>query len=207
MKKGFTLIELLVVISIISLLSSVVLSSISSARAKARDAQKIASLKQIQNAIELYAADNNGNYPSGVPSTYARSQANATESECGYSDGSASYTPGVWCQLESRLAPYIKSLPRTAVIGSTYYSFYYKIPYQNNPTYNPNNINMYGLGVYLEVPNRVSQNDGGYYSNMYEIGELPRYCKQQAVAAASNWVAWAAIPCSCAVYYTTDCGY
>lgn len=52
--KGFTLIELLVVIAIIGLLSSVVLASMNSARAKARDAVRISSLKTIQNALELY---------------------------------------------------------------------------------------------------------------------------------------------------------
>lgn len=53
-KKGFTLIELLVVISIISLLSSVVLSSLSSARAKARDARRKTDLVQIRTALEMY---------------------------------------------------------------------------------------------------------------------------------------------------------
>ncbi len=65
-KKGFTLIELLVVISIIGLLSSVVLASLNSAREKARDAQRITDLKQIQLALELYR-DANGAYPIAPP--------------------------------------------------------------------------------------------------------------------------------------------
>lgn len=62
-KKGFTLIELLVVISIISLLSSIVLASLNTARSKARDAQRQSDLAQIQNALELYY-DKYGYYPS-----------------------------------------------------------------------------------------------------------------------------------------------
>jgi type II secretion system protein G len=60
--QGFTLIELLVVISIISLLSSVVLSSLNSARAKARDTRRMTDMRQIQTALELYY-DMNGRYP------------------------------------------------------------------------------------------------------------------------------------------------
>jgi prepilin-type N-terminal cleavage/methylation domain-containing protein len=55
--NGFTLIELLVVISIIGLLASVVLASVSSARAKARDASRVQEMKQIQTALDLYYAD------------------------------------------------------------------------------------------------------------------------------------------------------
>ncbi len=61
--KAFTLIELLVVISIIGLLSSVVLSSLNTARAKARDAQRLTMINQLQKAISLYYFDNNGSYP------------------------------------------------------------------------------------------------------------------------------------------------
>ena len=53
-KKGFTLIELLVVIAIIGILSSVVLASLNSARAKSRDARRVSDLKQLQLAFELY---------------------------------------------------------------------------------------------------------------------------------------------------------
>ena len=62
-ESGFTLIELLVVIAIIGLLASIILASLNSARKKGRDARRSADLSQIRNALELYASDNNGNYP------------------------------------------------------------------------------------------------------------------------------------------------
>lgn len=61
-KKGFSLVELLVVIAIISLLMAVVLASMSSARKKARDDQRLSDLKQLQAAIEIYGSAN-GRYP------------------------------------------------------------------------------------------------------------------------------------------------
>lgn len=60
--KGFTLIELLVVIAIIGILSSVVLASLATARKKARDANRISDLKNVQLALELYY-DGNQLYP------------------------------------------------------------------------------------------------------------------------------------------------
>ena len=62
-KSGFTLIELLVVVAIIGILATVVLSSLSSARERARDAKRLSDIKTIQNALEMYANDNNGRYP------------------------------------------------------------------------------------------------------------------------------------------------
>ncbi len=61
-KNGFTLIELLTVVGIISLLASVIMSSLGSAKERARDTRRISDMKQIQVALELYYTDN-GSYP------------------------------------------------------------------------------------------------------------------------------------------------
>ncbi len=67
-KKGFTLIELLVVIAIIGILSSVVLASLNSARQKSRDARRVADIKQLQLALELYYDGNSSVYPTALSS-------------------------------------------------------------------------------------------------------------------------------------------
>ena len=63
--KGFTLIELLVVIAIIGLLSTLAVVALNSARQKSRDSKRVADVKQIQTALELYFADANG-YPTSA---------------------------------------------------------------------------------------------------------------------------------------------
>ena len=48
------MIELLVVIAIIGLLAATILTSLNSARTNARNIQRVTSLKQLENALELY---------------------------------------------------------------------------------------------------------------------------------------------------------
>ena len=64
-QKGFTLIELLVVIAIIGLLASVVLLALNSARQKSRDAKRLADIRQLSTALELFYNTNSG-YPTGT---------------------------------------------------------------------------------------------------------------------------------------------
>lgn len=59
LNKGFTLIELLVVVAIIALVSSVVFASLATAKAKARDANRIATARSLRTALALYE-DKNG---------------------------------------------------------------------------------------------------------------------------------------------------
>lgn len=64
-KRGFTLVELLVVVAIIGLMAAVALVALNSARAKARDARRVADIRQVQTALEMYYMDANG-YPTGA---------------------------------------------------------------------------------------------------------------------------------------------
>jgi len=61
--KAFTLIELLIVIVIIGILAVALIPRLTGLQARARDTVRMADLKQIQTALEFYASENNGQYP------------------------------------------------------------------------------------------------------------------------------------------------
>lgn len=107
-KKGFTLIELLVVIAIIGMLSSVVLASLNSARAKARDARKVADFRNIQNALHLFY-DTNGRMPNNYNPC------------CGVGEGSGYYEQSMG---ELVTAGFLSAVPKSPG-GGTYYYYNY----------------------------------------------------------------------------------
>ena len=103
-RKGFTLIELLVVISIISLLSSIVLATLNSTRAKARDAVRKSDLLQIKMALDLYYNDHES-YPLAYPQAWGGVSTGVCNGNAGNGtrSGPTAYIQG--------LGPYLPVLP------------------------------------------------------------------------------------------------
>lgn len=150
-QKGFTLVELLVVIAIISLLSGIVLSSLNSARMKARDARRISEMRQIQLALEMYY-HNNGNYPIVIAYFVPPFQ-----------DINWSTT------LASSLNPFLSTLPKEAALAG--YGYLYS---------STNAGQKYGLATGLESSGNANllTDDGGYYAGYYELGLSPSVCAE-----------------------------
>lgn len=57
-RAGFTLIELLVVIAIIGILTTLIMTNLSGARERARDARRKSDLRAVQQSLRLYYNDN-----------------------------------------------------------------------------------------------------------------------------------------------------
>lgn len=125
--KAFTLIELLVVIAIIGILAALILASVTSARAKARDARRKSDLAQIKRALAMYYTDNE-KYPQF--SSYIAVPVNCTSE---YDDQ---------C-LEKILVSsgYMKKVPKDPLSTGVYKYTY---------SFERDNFTSYTLTVYLE---------------------------------------------------------
>ncbi|MFH0854203.1 MAG: prepilin-type N-terminal cleavage/methylation domain-containing protein [bacterium] len=112
--KGFTLIELLVVIAIIGLLSTLAVVSLNSARAKSRDAKRVADVKQLQTALELHFNDK-GAYPSeNAVLTLGAGEGSTLSADAGWDDVPVG-------------TKYMSKVPAGPSVGATAYPYTYGV--------------------------------------------------------------------------------
>jgi prepilin-type N-terminal cleavage/methylation domain-containing protein len=116
---GFTLIELLLVISIISLLASIVLASVSGAKAQASDVQKVSEAGQVQDALALYDSKNN-TMPSNYDCSSSPCQPVTAPSTGIEVEGSNSYNASMQ-QLVGQ--GYLPSIPASPDHSYVYYNY------------------------------------------------------------------------------------
>lgn len=165
-QSAFTLIELLVIMSIIGLLSTAVTVGTNSARMNARDARRAQDVNGLQNAFELYYADN-GVYP---PSR------NAIVS--GY--GVVTSTESNWeTYLQPLLSPFTVKLPKDplnkapTILEPIGYDYSYLSDPNMDFCVTSDTGVVYLTGGYyiytrMEKANNLSINDGGASNVYYE---------------------------------------
>lgn len=180
---GFTLIELLVVISIIGFLATASMVVFNSVRMKSRDAKRLADLKQVQKALELYY-DKYGQYPEpNYCAAWYHTWSGWDANSCGNSS-----TPGLVVTSDNGMQPYLKDF-----LGGEFQApLFNKISAEENTYFycnasacpgvagSPTNQH-YVLAVFLENPSAsIMQNSlsGLFYSgrtckvnNFYCIGQ------------------------------------
>lgn len=71
--KAFTIVEILIVIVIIGILASLTTASVIKLRSKAQDTKRLVDIRQIQHALDRYASDNGGFYPTPEAFTFGGS--------------------------------------------------------------------------------------------------------------------------------------
>jgi prepilin-type N-terminal cleavage/methylation domain-containing protein len=120
-QSGFTLIELLVVIAIMGLLSSVLLTTLSLARQKGRDAKRKADMVQMQTALEVYF-NTNFSYPTTTGSWWSASGSCGSGTLPKVYTGANGYIPNLAPTFVGNLPSDPRPAPTTNCSGYNYRS-------------------------------------------------------------------------------------
>jgi len=97
-QNGFTLIELLVVIVLLGFLSITGLSMFQGSQKRTRDSRRKTDLGQIAKALEMYANDNNGGYPSASSGSIVGCGTTASPTFCTWGNTWTKNTSTVYMQ-------------------------------------------------------------------------------------------------------------
>ena len=171
LKHGFTLVELIIVVTVLAVLAAIVTLSYNGLTEKARDSERIANLNDLNVAIRAYYKEN-GQYP-------AIADGRGLETSC----GSAVQNWGHCDRLNTlitALAPYGDYTPED-YSSATNGNYYYSYDSQSDDSYQT-----YGLMVFLE--GNGGEDDGGHYSNGYELGQNPKYCASKYSGSNAEWL-------------------
>lgn len=152
-RKGFTLPELLVVIGIMGMLMAIIFSNLVVARAKARDVAKRQSMREMENALDVYYT-NEGHYPLSDKQGHTVGECNTDGRigwEIGGNKGQNSWVPG--------LAPkYIAELPYDPIYSTHRECFGYTNAYYYKSCDGEN----YGLVFFCSMESAVPPSDPFY---------------------------------------------
>ncbi|HEX8324426.1 MAG TPA: prepilin-type N-terminal cleavage/methylation domain-containing protein [Tepidisphaeraceae bacterium] len=105
-RSGFSLIELVIVVVIIAIIAAIAVPKMSRGAAGANDSATMQNLSQMRSAIDLFAAEHGGTYPSITPATFKDQLTTYTDISGGTSaTKTATHIYG----------PYLKSIPTLPV--------------------------------------------------------------------------------------------
>ncbi|KKQ61740.1 MAG: hypothetical protein US81_C0004G0008 [Parcubacteria group bacterium GW2011_GWE2_38_18] len=140
-KKGFTLIELLVVISIIGFLAVLALVAVTTVRRGARDSLRVNAISAMRKSLELYANDNDGNYPSSAGECVATTGSVGPALLASRALDSVMVDPSWPTAVPSNVTP-----GGTAIAPSNSFCYYY---------YSATSTKDYTVNYYLETDSRA----------------------------------------------------
>lgn len=171
--RGFTIVELLIVIVVIAILAAITITAFNGIQARGRDNARIAKIRSIAKALDLYYVDN-GRYPPILDGNGRETTCGSQTENWGHCDRNKT--------LADSLAAYTTIDP-TSLSDATQGNNYYFYTSQASDSYQT-----YGLMVYLE--GSAGQSDGGYYATAYEVGQKPRYCTATYTGTGANWTTY-----------------
>lgn len=199
-RRGFTLIELLTVIAVIAVLSAIGLVQFSGyARARARDARRLADMRLFVQALEVFKIDN-GVYMCGDSCTSSALYSVDGSGSSGYNSSDPKRSTGFLnggdcCTTSGGYPTEHTTYPDDALKWGAYFhgllpTYWPRDPINTGHSTNPTNHvyiywtlaagrSEYYLTMRLEANNTLMQNDGGICSKLYE-------------KMSPGWLAWRA---------------